>query len=108
MSKRQIKITGGSVQVNKGGSNLVSVKGTVDNLRIRGIQQRLVYYEQVFDPMSQSFRYNAWVQLAMPRADYVKAKIDAAERLVDKAVREKDEKAKEKALDLLEKLRQEA
>jgi predicted RNA-binding protein len=44
----------------------------------------------------------------MSKADYVKAKIDAAEKLVDKALREKDERAKERVLELLERLKQDA
>jgi hypothetical protein len=85
-----------------------AVAWTVDNLRVRGIRQRKIYYEQVFDPHSQSFKYNTWVQLELSKADYLKAKIDSAEKLLEKAIREKDQEAKEKALELLEKLRQEA
>ena len=84
-----------------------AVAWTVDNLRIGGIRQRQIYYEQIFDPASQAIKYNSWVQLEISRADYQKAKIDAAERLLNKAIREKDEEAKQKALELLEKLRQE-
>ena len=85
-----------------------AVGWTVDNVRISGIRQNEIYYEQVFDPVSQSFKYNAWVQVQISRSDYVKAKTDAAEKLLDKAIREKDEEAKQKAMELLEKLRQEA
>jgi hypothetical protein len=85
-----------------------AVAWTVDNLRVRGIRQRRIYYEQVFDPQSQSFKYNTWVQLELSKADYLKAKIDSAEKLLDKAIKEKDQEAKEKALELLERLRQEA
>jgi hypothetical protein len=52
--------------------------------------------------------YNVWVRLEISRADYVKAKTEAAQKLLDKAIREKDQEAKEKALELLERLRQEA
>jgi len=85
-----------------------AVAWTVDNLRIGGIRQDRIYYEQVFDPISQSFKYNAWVKLEISKADYLKAKTDSTQKLLDKAIREKDEEAKEKALELLEKLRQEA
>lgn len=85
-----------------------AVAWTVDNLRIGGIRQNRIYYEQVFDPISQSFKYNTWVKLEISKADYLKAKTDSAQKLLDKAIREKDEEAKEKALELLEKLRQEA
>jgi len=85
-----------------------AIAWTVNNLRIGGIRQNRIYYEQVFDPISQSFKYNAWVKLEISKADYLKARADSAQKLLDKAIREKDEEAKEKALELLEKLRQEA
>jgi len=84
-----------------------AVAWTVDNLRVRGIRQRQIYYEQIFDPVSQAFKYNSWVQLEISKSDYAKARVDAAQKLVDKAIRENDEEAKEKALELLEKLRRE-
>ncbi|NQV03620.1 MAG: hypothetical protein HQ542_13300 [Bacteroidia bacterium] len=85
-----------------------AVAWTVDNLKIGGMRQREIYYEQIFDPVSQSFKYNAWVQLQISKPDYLKAKITATEKLLDKAIREKDQEAKENALKLLDKLRQEA
>jgi hypothetical protein len=84
-----------------------AVAWTVENLRVRGIQQNQIYYEQVFDPTSQSFKYNSWVQLIISKFDYQKAKVEATQRLLDKAIQEKDKKAKEKAMELLEKLREE-
>ena len=59
---------------------LDAVAWTIENLRVSGITQRQVYYEQVFDPDSQTFKYNAWVELEIPHSDYVKAKQTAAER----------------------------
>lgn len=85
-----------------------AVGWTVDNVRISGIRQNEIYYERVFDPVNQSFKYNAWVQVGISRADYAKAKTNATEKLLDKAIREKNEEAKQKARELLEKLRQEA
>jgi hypothetical protein len=84
-----------------------TVAWTVENLRIGGITQDRIYYEQIFDPVSQSCKFNSGVQVGSTRADYVKAKLDAAHRLVDRAIRDKDEEAKGKALELLEKLREE-
>ena len=84
-----------------------TVAWTVENLRIGGITQDRIYYEQVFDPVSQSFKYNSWVQVGITRADYVKAKTDAGQKLLDKAIRDKDEEAKGKAQELLDKLREE-
>lgn len=85
-----------------------AVGWTIDSLRIGGIKQDRIYYEQVYDPMSNAFKFNSWVQVGIPRADYVKAKTDAAQRLLDKAIRERDEGAKKKAMELLDTLRQEA
>lgn len=85
-----------------------AVAWTVENLKVSGIRQQAIYYEQHFDSVSQRTRYNAWVNLEIGKADYLKARIGAAERLLKKAIREKDEEAKEKALELLEKLRTEA
>ena len=83
-----------------------AVAWVIDNINVRGIRQNKTYHEQIFDPVSRSYRYNAWVQLEIPRSDYVKAKIEAGQKVLDKAVREEDEEAKEKAHELLEKLRQ--
>ena len=84
-----------------------AVAWTVENLRVAGVKQNRIYYEQVFDPMSQALRYNFWVQLGISKADYAKAKVTAAQRLLDKAVKENDEEAKKKAMELLEKLHEE-
>jgi hypothetical protein len=85
-----------------------AVAWTVDNLRIGGIKQRNIFYEQTFDPGSHRARYNAWVNLEVSKADYIKAKTGAAEKLLKNAIREQDAEAKEKALELLERLRDEA
>jgi len=82
-----------------------AVAWTVENLKVSGIRQEAIYYEQQLDPVSQRTRYNAWVKLEIGKTDYLKAKKGAAERLLNEAIREKDEEAKEKALELLEKLR---
>ena len=66
-----------------------------------------IYYEQVFDPVDQAFKYNSWVRLEISKSDYTKAKTEAARRLLDEAIREEDQEAKEKALELLDKLQQE-
>ena len=85
-----------------------TVAWTVENLRVGGITQDRIYYEQIFDPVSQSFRYNSWVQVGISRSDYVKAKTDAAQKLLDKGIRDNDQEAKTKAMELLEKLREDA
>jgi hypothetical protein len=48
-----------------------AVAWTVENLRVQGIREREIYFEQVFDPMRQAFLYNAWVKLEIPRGDYL-------------------------------------
>ena len=75
------------------------------NLRVNGIKQREIYYEKVFEPSLQSVQYNAWVQLDIEKDDYIKAKIDAVQRVFDKANLNNDKEAKEKAGELLERLR---
>jgi len=85
-----------------------AVAWTVDNLKVSGIRQTRAYYEQVFDPISQSPKYNAWIQLEIPKTDYLNAKTDSAQKLLDKAIKEKNQEAKEKATELLHKLKQEA
>jgi hypothetical protein len=84
-----------------------AVAWTIDNLRISGIRQNKAYYEKVFDPISQTIKFNAWVQLEIPKIDYLQAKTDSARKLLDKAIQDKNQEAKEKALELLEKLQQE-
>jgi len=84
-----------------------AVAWTIDNIRVRGIKQRQVYYEQFLDPSSQFVKYNAWVELEISVSDYTKAKVDAAERLLNKTLQENDLEAKEKAQELLEKLKTE-
>lgn len=85
-----------------------AVAWTVENLRVSGIKQQEIYYEQTFDPGTHRLRYNSWISLSIGKADYIKAKTGAAEKLLNKAIRERDEEAKQKALELLERLRTEA
>ena len=84
-----------------------AVAWTVENLRVSGIKQQDIHYEQTFDPGTHRVRYNAWVNLDINKADYIKAKTGAAEKLLNKAIRERDEEAKQKALELLDRLRTE-
>jgi predicted RNA-binding protein len=46
--------------------------------------------------------------LEIIKADYIKARTNAAEKLLNRAIRERDQEAKEKALQLLDHLRKEA
>jgi hypothetical protein len=82
-----------------------AIAWTIDNLTLSGIRQSKIHSEEVYNPITQSYRYNAWVQLVISREDYRKAKSDAGKKLLDKAVREEDQEAKEKAMELLQALR---
>jgi hypothetical protein len=84
-----------------------AVAWTVENIRVSGIKQQDIYYEQTIEPGTHRVRYNAWVNLNISKADYIKSKTGAAEKLLNKAIRERDEEAKQKALELLERLRTE-
>lgn len=84
-----------------------AVAWTVDNIKIGGIRQREIYYEQIFDPGNQAFKYNAWIQLQISQSDYLKAKLNATEKILSKAIREKNDEAKQKAAELLRELRKE-
>lgn len=84
-----------------------AIAWTVENIRVHGIRQRDIYYEQSFDPVNHRIRYNTWVRLVLSRADYIRAKTEAAERLLKKAIRDKDEEAKQKARELLDRLQSE-
>jgi len=81
-----------------------SVGWTIENLRVSGIKQKEMYYEEVFSPVRASKAYNAWVLLEISRDDYLKAKLAAAGKLVDKAIEENNLEAKEKAEEILGKL----
>lgn len=85
-----------------------AVAWTIDNLRISGIRENKAYYEKLFDPISQTIKFNAWVQLEIPKTDYLQAKTESTRKLLDRAIQDKNQEAKKKALELLEKLQQEA
>lgn len=84
-----------------------SVGWTVQNLQISGIKQREMYYEEVFYPATMKPAYNAWVLLEISMPDYIKAKVSAAQKLVQKTQEENNREAKQKAEKILESLKQE-
>ena len=84
-----------------------SVGWTVENLQIGGIYQKGMYYEQVFHPSRMTPAYNAWVLVEIARADYVRAKVDAAQKLVQKSIKENNAEARKKAEDILQELKEE-
>jgi len=84
-----------------------SVGWTVDNIHVGGIKQKELYYEEVFHPASMKPAYNAWVLLEISQQDYVKAKLSATEKLVQKTIEENNLEARQKAEEILQKLQQE-
>lgn len=78
-----------------------------DSFYISGIQQKRIYFEKEKYNTEYRPHYNIWALCEMSSGDYLKAKIDAAQRLVNKYNKEKNEEAKKKAEDLLDRLREE-
>ncbi len=77
------------------------------SLHVQGTKQAEIYYEEVFSPMVMKPAYNIWVRLEMTRVDYMSAKAEALQGLLDKFSRDGNERAKEKAERLLEELKRE-
>jgi len=77
-----------------------------DSLYISGIQQKEVYYEKVKYNTQYKPHYNIWILCSISADEYLKAKIDAAQKLVNKYQRDKNEEARQKAEDLLDGLRE--
>lgn len=78
-----------------------------DSLYVSGIKQKEIYYEKVLYNTEYKPHYDIWALCSISSADYLKAKIDAAQRLVNKYQQEKNEEAKKKAEELLDRLRRE-
>ena len=78
-----------------------------DSLYVSGIKQKEIYYERVKYNTEYKPHYNIWALCSISSADYLKAKIDAAQRLVNKYQQDKNEEAKKKAEELLDRLRRE-
>ena len=98
---------GGNRQANDIGRYVTDTVGwVVENLRVRGVRQRQVYVEQASAPGANSAKYNAWVRVEISKADYEQARLDAANRLLAKAVRDNDAEVKERACKLLEQLKE--
>ena len=79
----------------------------VESLYVSGIKQKEVYYEKAKYNTEYKPHYNIWVLCSISSIEYLKAKIDAAQKLVNKYQQEKNEEAKEKAEELLDQLREE-
>ncbi len=78
-----------------------------DSFYVSGIQQKQIYFEKEKYNTEYRPHYNIWALCEISSADYLKAKIDAAQRLVNKYQDEKNFEAKKKAEELLEKLKEE-
>jgi uncharacterized protein YceK len=79
-----------------------------NNIHIQGIRQKDIYYEELFLPTTKRFAYNVFVVLEMSENDHLKAKIDAISGFRDKMEEAGQLEAKQKAEDLLDKLKKEA
>jgi len=78
-----------------------------ESLYVSGIQQREVYYEKAKSNIEYRPHYNIWVLCSISAEDYLTAKIDAAQRLVNKYQQESNQEARQKAEELLDSLREE-
>ena len=78
-----------------------------DSFYISGIQQKQIYFEKEKYNTEYRPHYNIWALCEISSADYLKAKIDAAQRLVNKYQAEKNIDAEKKAEELLNKLKEE-
>jgi hypothetical protein len=79
-----------------------------NNIHIQGIRQKDIYYEELFLPTTNRFAYNVFVVLEVSESDHLKAKVDAIRGFRDKMVEAGQLEAKQKAEDLLDKLKKEA
>lgn len=78
-----------------------------DSLYVSGIRQKEIYFEKAKYNTEYKPHYNIWALCSISSADYLKAKIDAAQKMVNKFLQEKNEEAKKKAEELLDRLRRE-
>ncbi|MFC1591685.1 hypothetical protein ACFL43_04100 [Thermodesulfobacteriota bacterium] len=76
-----------------------------DSFYVSGIQQKQIYYEKERYNTEYRPHFNIWALCYISGVDYMKAKIDAAQRLVNKYQSEKNFEAKKKAEELLDRLR---
>ena len=83
------------------------IAAIVPNLMVQGLTQKKVYYEEMYSPTSMKPRWNVWVQAEMPMQDYLRAKAQAVDSLRKEFEREGQVEAKQKAEDLLNRLRSE-
>ncbi len=80
----------------------------IDRIKVHGVKQKEIYYEELFSPRDMQPAYNIFVKLELPMVDYIQAKAEMLRRLRDKFRKEGNTEAKEKAQKLLEELKKEA
>jgi hypothetical protein len=78
-----------------------------ENVHVQGIKQVALYYEEMFSPALMQPSFNVFVKLEMSKTDYMKAKADILRHLRDRLKNEREIEAKEKAENLLQKLKDE-
>ena len=76
-----------------------------DCLRMQGVRQAEVYYEETFNPATMRPTYNVFVRLEMSKMDYLKTKADVLRQLQKRFDRDGNLKAKERADELLQQLK---
>jgi len=77
-----------------------------DCLHVQGVNQSEVYYEETFSPAVMQPTYNVFVRLEMSKVDYLRAKAEVVRKLRDKFAKAGELEAKEKAEEILEKLKE--
>jgi len=76
-----------------------------DCLRMQGVRQAEVYYEETFNPATMQPTYNVFVRLEMSKLDYLKTKADVLRRLQKRFDGDGHLKAKERGDELLRQLK---
>jgi hypothetical protein len=77
----------------------------VQTMHLQGVRQTAVYYEETFSLTVMQPTYNVFVQLQMSKAEYLKAKADALQRLSDRFRDTGQSAAQRKADKLLDELK---
>lgn len=84
-----------------------AVAYTLDNIALQGAKPTNIYYERKASSHGSSW-YDVYALVEIARVDYFKSRNDSVEALARKYHKANDKKAEERALNLLEKLREES
>jgi hypothetical protein len=76
----------------------------VENFYVTGAKLKNVYYERVYSPVQGNLSYTAFVLLEVSKADYLRSRQDALQRLAGYFNSKKQYEAEKRAKELLEKL----